>query len=140
MVPASLIAFFGSQAILRSNHILQISFSAPRRPRAVLGGALYLTVIGVLALGLGAIIRNTAGGIAIFVAIIFVIPPLPVHPPARLEQTDLRVPALEQRRPRSCRCLHGSSDLAPVDPVRGLLVYIVARDRAAAVMLVRRDA
>ena len=42
----------------------------------MIGGALYLTVIGVFALGLGAITRNTAGGISFFVGVIFVIPPL----------------------------------------------------------------
>ena len=42
----------------------------------MIGAALYLTVIALFSLGLGAIIRNTAGGIAAFAAILFVIPPL----------------------------------------------------------------
>ena len=42
----------------------------------MIGGALYLTVVGMFALGLGAITRNTAGGIAAFAGIFFVIPPL----------------------------------------------------------------
>ena len=36
--------------------------------------ALYLTVLGVFALGLGAIIRNTAGAITAFAGILFVLP------------------------------------------------------------------
>ena len=32
--------------------------------------------MGLFGLGLGAIVRNTAGGIATFVAIMFVLPPL----------------------------------------------------------------
>jgi len=63
-LPAVLIAFYGSQAILNRHHILQVSFSAPGVARVVIGGALYLTVIGVFALALGALLRNTAGGIA----------------------------------------------------------------------------
>jgi ABC-2 type transport system permease protein len=75
-LPAVLIAFFGSQAILARHDILQISLSSPGAARTVIGGALYLTVTGVFALALGAIVRNTAGGIATFVGILFVIPPL----------------------------------------------------------------
>jgi ABC-2 type transport system permease protein len=42
--------------------------------RAVIGGGLYLAVIGLVAVALGALIRNTAGGIAVIVALIFVLP------------------------------------------------------------------
>jgi hypothetical protein len=76
MVPPVLVAFFASQAILSRHHILQISFSHPGVTRAVLGGALYLMLVGLFALALGALVRNTAGGIATFAAIFFVIPPL----------------------------------------------------------------
>ena len=75
MLPAVLIAFFASQSIL-SRHHANIAFSDPHVARAVIGAALYLTVIALFSLGLGAIIRNTAGGIAAFAAVLFVIPPL----------------------------------------------------------------
>jgi ABC-2 type transport system permease protein len=74
-VPSTLIAFFAGQAFLSSQHI-QISFSHSGVPGAVLGSALYLTLVGLLGLGLGAILRNTAAGIAAFAAIMFVLPPL----------------------------------------------------------------
>ena len=76
MLPCVVIAFFASQAILSRHPSLQISFSHPGVARAVIGGAVYLMLIGTFALALGAIIRNTAGGIAAFAAIFFVIPPL----------------------------------------------------------------
>ena len=76
MVPSVLLAFWGSQAILDAHHILQISFSHPGVARTVFGGAVYLVLIGMFALAIGAIVRNTAGGIAAFAAIFFVIPPL----------------------------------------------------------------
>src|SRR5205807_4197117 len=76
MLPPVLIAFFASQAILSRHHILQISFSHPGVARAVIGGAVYLMLVGTFALAIGAIVRNTAGGIATFAAIFFVIPPL----------------------------------------------------------------
>jgi ABC-2 type transport system permease protein len=75
MLPAVLIAFFSSQAIL-SRHHASYSWSHPGVARAVIGAALYLVVVAVLTLGLGAIIRNTAGGIVAFAALFFVIPPL----------------------------------------------------------------
>ena len=76
MLPAVIISFFASQSILAGHHILQVSFGAPGVARSVIGGALYVMLVGVFALAIGAIIRNTAGGIATFAGIFFVIPPL----------------------------------------------------------------
>jgi len=74
-LPAVLIVFFASEAILSSRHI-QIAFSHPGVPRAVIGAALFLTVMGLFGLGLGAIVRHTAGGIVTLVAIMFVLTPI----------------------------------------------------------------
>ncbi|MBV8078768.1 MAG: ABC transporter permease [Actinobacteria bacterium] len=76
MLPTVLIAFFASQSIVDHIPQLKTSLSASGVFRAELGGALYLTVLGVMCLALGAIVRNTAGGIALFAGIFFVIPPL----------------------------------------------------------------
>jgi ABC-2 type transport system permease protein len=79
-VPAMLIAFFSAQAILAGHslfgHDIALSISDPGIARAVVGGALYLTLAGLFGLGLGAILRNTAGGISAFAGVLFVIPPL----------------------------------------------------------------
>jgi ABC-type transport system involved in multi-copper enzyme maturation permease subunit len=74
-LPSILIAFAIGQSILSQKHI-QISISHPGVPRALVGAALFLAVMGLFGLGLGAIIRTTAGGISVLVAIIFVIPPI----------------------------------------------------------------
>jgi ABC-2 type transport system permease protein len=42
--------------------------------RAVTGGGLYLAFLGLFALGLGTIIRHTAGAIAAFVGVLFIVP------------------------------------------------------------------
>jgi ABC-type transport system involved in multi-copper enzyme maturation permease subunit len=42
--------------------------------RAVVGAGLYLALLGLLALGLGSIIRHTAGAIAVFVGVLLIIP------------------------------------------------------------------
>jgi ABC-2 type transport system permease protein len=79
-LPSTVIAFFAAQAILKGHslngHDIALSFSDPGVSRAVIGGALYLTLIGLFGLGLGAILRSTAGGISAFAGILFVIPPL----------------------------------------------------------------
>jgi ABC-2 type transport system permease protein len=75
-LPAVIVAFYSSQAILDRHHILQISISDPGVFRSLVGGALYVMLVGVFALAIGALVRNTAGGIALFSGIFFVIPPL----------------------------------------------------------------
>jgi ABC-2 type transport system permease protein len=75
MLPAVLIAFLVGQSIFSGRHI-DVSFSDPGVARAVIGAALYLTVVGLFGLALGAIVRNTAGGLALFAGIMFVLPPL----------------------------------------------------------------
>jgi hypothetical protein len=79
-LPATVIAFFSAQAILKGHslngHDIALSFSDPGVSRAVIGGAIYLTISALFGLGLGAILRNTAAGISAFAAILFVLPPL----------------------------------------------------------------
>jgi len=70
---AAFAAFFGGQALLSSHGV---SLSAPDALRCVIGAALYLTVVGVLAAGLGFMIRNTAGGIAALFGLLLVLPGL----------------------------------------------------------------
>ena len=138
MLPSVLIAFFASQAILSKHHILQISFSHPGVARAVVGGAVYLVLLGAFALALGAIVRNTAGGIAAFAALFFVIPPLMNILPARWN--DAISPYLPDAAGRSIFSLHpGSHSLGPW-PGFGLFVgYTALAIAVAAVLLVRRD-
>lgn len=67
-------SFFLGQALLTSSH--NASITSPGALRMVLGAALYLTVAGIIGMAIGALLRNTAGGISAFVAIFFVIPPV----------------------------------------------------------------
>jgi ABC-2 type transport system permease protein len=75
MLVSSVVSFFAVQAIVTQHHV-QHSIGDPHALRAVVGTALFLTVLGVLSTGIGALIRNTAGGIAFFVFLIFVLPGL----------------------------------------------------------------
>ncbi len=73
MVPSVLGAFLIGQSILTSKH-LQANLSDPGVLRAVIGAALYLTVVGLLGIGLGALLRNTAAGISTLFGLLFVLP------------------------------------------------------------------
>jgi ABC-type transport system involved in multi-copper enzyme maturation permease subunit len=73
MLISAFIGFFGAQAILTQHHVQTTIGHAPAL-RAVIGAALYLAVLGVFCTGLGALVRNTAGGIALFVGLLFVLP------------------------------------------------------------------
>jgi len=72
---ASFISFFLGQALLNSHH-LGVSVAAPGALRSIIGAALYGTVAGMIGVALGALLRNTAAGIATFAGVFFVIPPL----------------------------------------------------------------
>jgi ABC-2 type transport system permease protein len=62
LLPATVAAFLVGQWLLSGQH-LDASFGQPGVVRAVLGSALYLAAVGLFGLGLGALLRNTAGAI-----------------------------------------------------------------------------
>ncbi len=70
---ASFAAFFTGQAIFASKG-LATSLAEPGVLRAVVGGALYLAGVGLLGVGVGAIVRRTAGAVASLVTLLFILP------------------------------------------------------------------
>ena len=138
MVPAVLIGFFASQAILARKDILQIAFSQAGVPRVLIGGALYVTLVGVFALGLGAIVRNTAGGISTFAGIFFVIPPLMnILPTSWNDAASKYLPSEAGRQLFALQ--HAPNTLTPL--AGGLLLagYCALAVAIAAVLMARRD-
>jgi ABC-2 type transport system permease protein len=69
----SFVAFFLGQFLL-SSPATHATLSSPGALRAVVGGGLFICLLGLLAMGLGLIIRHTAGAISAFVAALLVIP------------------------------------------------------------------
>src|SRR5262245_48447929 len=67
----SFAGFFVFQALL-SGDALQSSINEPGVARALIGCGLYLAVLGLLGLGLGAIIRASSGAIAALFGLLFV--------------------------------------------------------------------
>jgi ABC-type transport system involved in multi-copper enzyme maturation permease subunit len=70
---ASLAAFLLGQAIFAGQGI-RMHLGDPGTLRPVVGAALYLAVFGLASLGLGALIRRTAGAIAILIAAVIFLP------------------------------------------------------------------
>ncbi|MEY9862530.1 ABC-2 type transport system permease protein [Catenulispora sp. GAS73] len=68
----SFASFFIASAIYSGHHI-QVSLSDPGVLRAVIGGGLYMAVTALLAFGLGALLRHTAGAITTGVGLLFIL-------------------------------------------------------------------
>jgi ABC-type transport system involved in multi-copper enzyme maturation permease subunit len=66
-------AFFLVQSIL-DTHDLGVTLGQGTSLRMVIGGALYLTVVGLLGLGVGTILRHSAAGISTVLGLLFVLP------------------------------------------------------------------
>ncbi|MBV8430443.1 MAG: hypothetical protein JO244_04735 [Solirubrobacterales bacterium] len=136
-LPAVFIVFFAGQAILSGQHI-NISISHPGVVRALFGAALYLMVMGVFGLGLGAILRSTAGGISALAAIVFVLPPIITLFPTSFANSVS--PYLPSNAGGAVWTI--TPDPHTLAPWAGFAVfcgYAVASIVIAAILLVRRD-
>ena len=135
---ASVLAFEGGQAMLSSAGI-HVGLRSPGSARAVLGGALYLTVVGLLGVGLGFLLRNTAGAIATLFGLLLVLPAIVAALPASLYNDVFRYLPM----PSGTQVLTTVPDSSLLTPWAGIGVfslYALAALIAGAVMLKRRDA
>jgi ABC-2 type transport system permease protein len=69
-LPATFTAFLVGQSILSAEH-LDTTLGQPGAARAVLGAALYLAAVGLLGLGLGALLRGTAAAVGALFGLLF---------------------------------------------------------------------
>jgi len=69
------IAFFVGQALI-SGDAPTAALGDPHVLRALVGSGLYLTLIGLLGIGLGTLLRSAAGAITALVALLYVLPGL----------------------------------------------------------------
>jgi ABC-2 type transport system permease protein len=137
-LPAALGAFAIGQSILHRKG-LDTTFGHPGVARAVIGAALYLTVVGVLGLALGGLLRNTAAGISTLFGLLFVLP-IVVHflPSSWSGPIDKYLPssagqAITQVRP-------DPTALGPWTGFAVVCLYALGVLALAAVALKRRDA
>jgi ABC-2 type transport system permease protein len=139
MLVSTLVSFFVVQAIVRQRH-LDKTLGSPHALRAVVGCALFLTVLGCLGLGLGALIRNTAGGIAAFVGLLFVLPGVVAVLPASIGDSINPYLPLNAGTAVATVRFDDSHHLAPWTGFGVFCGYAAIVIVAAAVSLRRRDA
>jgi ABC-2 type transport system permease protein len=123
---SALIAFFLGQALLTTHGV---GIGAPHAVRAIVGAALYLTIVAILAMGIGFALRSTAGGIATVFGLLLVIPGLGDALPTSWQPHI--VPYLPSNAGHSLWELH--PDPGSLGPWTGMLV--MAAWAAAAVVL-----
>jgi len=134
------IAFFVGQSILSAKGI-GVSIGAPGALRTVIGTGLYLAILGLLALGIGALIRKTAGAISAVVGMIFVLPGLAALLPSSLNAIPKFLPsAAGQAIINGGSNARGTTSLSPWVGLGVFFLYAVVAMAAAAFTIVRRDA
>ena len=70
----AVVDFFTATALESARGGSAISLTDPGVLRTVVGSSLYLTVIVIIGLALGALLRKTAAGLSVFAAVFFVVP------------------------------------------------------------------
>ena len=136
---AALAAFLLGQLALKSTH-LQASLSTHESVRAIIGAGLYLTLIGLLAVGLGFLIRNTAGGIAAVFGIVLVLPLLANALPSPYSTDVSKYLPLNAGTQILMTGNYDSSQLSPWAGIGITALYALAALIAGAFVLSRRDA
>jgi ABC-2 type transport system permease protein len=135
---SAFVAFFVGQSILAGKQA-DVALSNPGVLRAVLGAAAYLTLIGLLGLGLGTLLRRTAGAIATLFGLVLVLPALTEALPSPWN-TDVGK-LLPINAGRAMFTVRPNADL--LSPGGGLVVLLITVGvvlAAAAFVLTRRDA
>lgn len=131
-------AFLLGQSLLSGKH-LGASLGDPGELRQVMGVGLYLTVVGLLGVAIGALLRNTAGGIATVFGLLLVVPVLAqALPGSWRDQVEQWLPS---DAGQSLLALHREAHtLAPWTGFAVFCGYAAVALAAAAVLLKRRDA
>ena len=133
---AAFVGFFIGQSTLGTHGV---ALSSDGALRAVVGTGLYLTVVAVIGVALGFIIRSTAGGIAALVGILLVLPGVVSILPQTWQ--DNVGPYLPSTAGSALYDLHpGSREPRPWNGFAVFCLYGVAGLIGAAVVLTRRDA
>ena len=131
--------FFAATAIESSRGGSAISLTDPGVLRTVVGSSLYLTVVVIIALALGALLRKTAAGLSVFAVLFFVIPIVVGTLPHRITGFAPYLPS------NAGGALWGQSATSAhaLSPWTGFAVlcgYAIVLTAAAAWQLRRRDA
>jgi ABC-type transport system involved in multi-copper enzyme maturation permease subunit len=144
MLPLSLAAavaeFFVATALESARGGSVISLSDAGVLREVIGAALYLTVIAVIGLALGALLRRTAAGLSVFAAVFLVVPLVAAYLPASIKAFTPYLPSDAGGTIWGAGKLFGGHQLGPWTGFAVLCGYAVVLTGLAAWRLRRRDA
>jgi ABC-2 type transport system permease protein len=134
-----LASFLVSQAFAGSHGA---ALGDPGVPRAIVGAAAYPVAMGLLGLGLGAILRHTATALTVFVAALLLVPALlPAALSGKLEDTVMPyVPVLAGQAMYALGPDEPFKLLSPVAGAAVLAAYVTAILAGGATLLWRRDA
>ncbi|HTC69622.1 MAG TPA: hypothetical protein VK662_08645 [Acidothermaceae bacterium] len=134
----SFAAFGIGQHLLGSAHA-GVSLSQPGALRATIGGGLYLTAVGLLGFGMGALVRNTAGALSAFFGTLFALTAVDDLLPTNL-RNDI-VPYLPANAgSQIITVVHTAGSLSPWAGLGVLTLYGVVATTAATFLITRRDA
>jgi ABC-2 type transport system permease protein len=139
MAIATLISYFVTQAIVSGHHI-QHGIGAPGALRVVIGNILFLTVLGTMCVGLGTWVRNSAGGIAAFVGLIFVLSGLIDILPTNIGNAVMPYLPLNAGTGVATHHFDNSHHLSPWGGFALFCGYTLIILLGAAITLTRRDA
>ncbi|HEY5990731.1 MAG TPA: ABC transporter permease [Streptosporangiaceae bacterium] len=138
-IAACLAAYLIFQAFLPPGDAMRTSLTDPGVARAVTGAGLYLAVLGLFGLGLGAVLRSAAGTVAALFGVLFVPSILITLLPASWQDTaDPYLPMTAGEVIYSVQ--HQAHTLAPWAGFGVFSGYAAAALLAGFVMISRRDA
>ena len=131
-------AFFICQGILATKHA-GVSIADPGVFRAVIGGAVHMVFVGVIAVGVGAIVRHTAGAVAILFGVLLIIPGLVQLLPAPWNN-DITLYLPNSAGAAMSAVVRFPNLLSPLVGFVVLASYAMVTLAVASVVLVQRDA
>jgi hypothetical protein len=132
----SFAAFGLGQALLSKAHA-GVTLTDPTVLRAVIGGGLYLAVIGELGFALGALIRHTAGALSAFFGILFATSVLIDILPARWHNAINYMPANAGSQIFAVQ--QTATALSPWAGIGLLSLYTAVALGLSAILMIRRD-
>ena len=116
------------------------SLTDPGVVQALVGGALYLSLVGILSLGIGTIVRSGAGGIAAAIGLLMLAPIVFALIPAEWAADIARYLPTAVGGAMYRIHIEGGSAMDPVQGSLFLLAWVVVALGTGAALLTRRDA
>lgn len=137
MLAASFAAFFLGQSFLGT---FGLGIGAPHAVRVIISLAGYLTLVGLLGLGLGCLVRSTAGGIASLVGLLLVAPGILAALGTSWATSVSHYLPLNAGLAMFSDQPPTNGNLGPTAGLITMLAWVAAALAGAAVVITRRDA